>query len=279
MKNQFLNLMLIALLSGAIMTSCNNDDDDSADQDVNKPVISDAHVENHEHGGKVFNEGDEKVHAGEEGAVHFKLTDDKALGSWKIDIHDAFDGHGHGKVFDNFTIIQSGEIGGTQQEVEVDLGEIPADATAGEYHCVINATDAAGNSADFEEVLFVLSNGTEPQLTITAPLNAEGETHMDKGSSFDLFGTLTDDTGIKSLEIFITEEGDDHDHEHGKLLDEDHELFDKDDFADNMTSYDLAGAGTMTIPADFESGHFIMKFVSEDADGNYMIEKFEIHID
>jgi hypothetical protein len=28
-----------------------------------------------------------------------------------------------------------------------------------------------------------------------------------------------------------------------------------------------------------EEGDFILKFVSEDADGNYMIEKFEIHVE
>ncbi len=267
--------ILIAVMTVFLMTACG--DDDAEPQDTSKPVISDAHVGNHDHGGKIGSGDDEKVMAGEEGEVHFMLMDDRALGSWKVDIHDAFDGHGHGKVFDKFSVILSGNTSGTAQEVEVDLGEIPSDATSGEYHCIINATDAAGNSADFVEVIFVLSNGTEPLLNLISP-DLENTEHMDKGMTFTLEGTLTDDTGIKSFEIFMKEEGHD-DHDHGKTGEEDVLLFDKDDFDANITSFDLAEAGQMTIPSDMEEGNYEMKFVSEDADGNFMIEKFDIHIE
>ncbi len=273
-----LKSMMIPVLAGFMFTACS--DDDAEPQDTTIPVISDAHVENHTHGGKVGDGGlNEKVMTGEEGEVHFKLSDDRELGSWKIDIHDAFDGHSHGKVFDKFSIILSGNVSGKMQEVKVDLGEIPADATSGEYHCVINATDAAGNSANFMEVIFTLSNGTEPQLTLTSPdFSGTEHVHFDKGSTMSLAGNLSDDTGIKSLEIFISEEGHD-DHDHGKTFDEDVLLFDKDDFAAGITAFDLSELGDATIPADMESGDFVLKFVSEDADGNFMIEKFGIHVE
>lgn len=263
--------ILIAVMTVFFMTACS--DDDSEPQDTSKPVISDVHVENHELG----TGDDEKVMAGEEGEVHFKLMDNRELGSWKIDIHDAFDGHGHGKVFANYSIILSGNTGGTMQEIEVDLGEIPAEATAGEYHCIVNATDAAGNSAEFVDVRFILSNGTEPQLELISPDLANTE-HMDKGSSFSMTGNLTDDAGIESFEIFLTEDSED-DHNHGKTVQEDYLLFDKDDFEENVISFDLAEAGQLTIPSDMEDGNYYIKFVSGDSDGNTMIEKFEIHIE
>jgi hypothetical protein len=277
---QLIKYLIVPVLAGVMFTACS--DDDAEPQDTTAPVISEAEVHNHAHGGKIGDgDHDEKVMAGEEGEVHFKLSDDRELGSWKVDIHDAFDGHSHGKVFSKYSTILSGNVSGTSQEVEVDLGEIPADATSGEYHCIINATDAAGNSADFAEVIFILSNGTEPELTITSPdFEGSSHVHMDKGSNVSFEGTLTDDTGIEKLEIFITEEHDhDHDHDHGKTLEEDVVLFDKDDFAAGVTSFDLSDLGSATIPADMEEGDFILKFVSEDADGNYMIEKFEIHIE
>ncbi|QNL21626.1 DUF4625 domain-containing protein [Hyphobacterium sp. CCMP332] len=267
--------ILIAVMTVFLITACG--DDDSEPQDTSKPIISDVHVENHDPGGKIGSGDDEKVMAGEEGEVHFQLMDNRELGSWKIDIHDAFDGHGHGKVFANYSIILSGNTGGTMQEIEVDLGEIPSEATAGEYHCIINATDAAGNSADFAEVIFILSNGTEPQLELISPDLANTE-HMDKGMTFTMEGTLTDDTGIKSFEIYMEEEGHD-DHDHGKTGEEAILLFDKDDFGDNVLSFDLAEAGQLTIPADMEDGNYYIKFVSGDSDGNTMIEKFEIHIE
>lgn len=251
--------------------SCSDDD---ADQDVIKPTISEVEIENEEDSSHAH---DDKVHAGELAKVHFMLSDDKALSSWKVDIHDAFDGHSHGKIGAKFTKILSGSVEGTVVEVEADLGIIPADATAGEYHCIVNATDAAGNSSDFEEVIFILSNGSEPQLNLLTP-DLENTEHMDKGSSFSLTGELTDDTGIESFEIFITEEDHD-DHDHGKVSQEDILLFDKDDFAGGTLSFDLADCGTMTIPADMEDGNFYIKFVSGDADGNTMIEKFEVHIE
>ncbi len=275
MKN-LIKTFLFAAMTVFLMTACG--DDDAEPQDTSIPVISDVHVGNHDHGGKIGSGDDEKVIAGEEGEVHFKLMDDRELGSWKVDIHDAFDGHGHGKIMASYSVILSGNTSGTMQEIEVDLEEIPADATAGEYHCIINATDAAGNSAEFSEVIFVLSNGTEPELSIVSP-DLENTEHMDKGMSFTMEGTLIDDAGIKSFEIYMEEEGDHEGHDHGKVGDEAIILFDKDDFEDGVTTFDLMNAGQMTIPSDMEDGNYYMKFVSEDSDGNTMIEKFEIHIE
>lgn len=272
MKNVKILYPSLLLALTFAFSSCS--DDDASDQDLNKPVISEVEVENEEQNGE--NHG-EKVHTGEQAKVHFMLSDDKGLSSWKIDIHDAFDGHSHGKVAAPYTAILSGTASGTMSEIEVDLGVIPTDATAGEYHCIVNATDAAGNSADFRDVVFVLSNGSEPQLNILSP-GLDSIVHMDKGSSFNLTGSLTDDTGIKTFEIFVSPDAHE-DHNHGKVADEDFLLFDKDDFADGVTNFDLAECGTLTLVNEIPDGSYVIKFISTDMDGNTMVEKFEVHID
>ncbi|MDR0413092.1 MAG: DUF4625 domain-containing protein [Dysgonamonadaceae bacterium] len=112
------------------------------DGDTTKPVIDLAEPED----GEQLLIGDD---------VHFvmDLSDNEALASYKIEIHNNFDNHEHvraGAVDETvaFTFERTYALSG-QKNVHIhhhDI-EIPENATPGDYHLMVYCTDAAGNEA------------------------------------------------------------------------------------------------------------------------------------
>jgi hypothetical protein len=97
-------------------------------------------------------EDGDTLHIG--GDVHFEaiFSDNEALGSYKIDIHNNFDNHGHALVTRadeatvNFTFNRSYDIGNNNPyEAHHHDIVIPENATPGNYHLVLYCTDKAGN--------------------------------------------------------------------------------------------------------------------------------------
>jgi hypothetical protein len=90
------------------------------------------------------------------GEILFKAAcaDDKALSSYKIDIHGASDGHVH-KTQANieWKEIFIGEISGTKELVERKIA-IPELAKTGPYHFSVFCIDAAGNESILKEINF-----------------------------------------------------------------------------------------------------------------------------
>ncbi|NBV13052.1 MAG: DUF4625 domain-containing protein [Sphingobacteriia bacterium] len=103
---------------------------------------------------------------GESILVNATFSDDRALSQYRIEVHNAFDGHTHGKIngaalplaFD--TIVS---ISGTVDSQQFNI-YIPQDVAAGEYHFIVTALDAAGNEAIFVErdLTFINPNDTVP---------------------------------------------------------------------------------------------------------------------
>lgn len=135
-KNYFIAILAI---SAATFFSCDNNDSDTT-----KPVI-----ELHEPA-----EGQALLIGSEEG-VHFEmdLSDDVMLKSYKIDIHNNFDHHSHGRTRVErggtaFSFNRSYDVSG-QKTAHIHHHDIviPADATPGNYHLMVYCTDVAGNES------------------------------------------------------------------------------------------------------------------------------------
>ncbi len=143
-----------SILSSLFLTSCTSGDDNV---DTEPPVIIlNAPVEG------------AKLEAGKD--IHFDmdLTDNVALGTYNVDIHDNFDGHTHGKGVS----IQSIEVRHDDHDHENDSRKafkfnrtwddifgkkndhvhqhdivIDKDAKRGNYHFVVKVVDKAGNQS------------------------------------------------------------------------------------------------------------------------------------
>lgn len=131
-------ILSVAALAASIFVSCNKDNGDTT-----KPVINLIEPE----------DGDELLIGGEHG-IHFEMevSDNEALASYKIDIHNNFDHHGHSKADDatvafTFSRTYNDIAGKKNATVHHHDILIPANATPGDYHLVVYCTDAAGNES------------------------------------------------------------------------------------------------------------------------------------
>lgn len=121
-----------------LFISCNNGDDG----DTTPPVINLIEPA----------EGD-TLKIGNTNGVHLEmeLSDNEMLSSYKVDIHNDFDGHTHSKSLkaDETTVFsfqKSWDVSG-KRNTTIHHHEIviPANATPGNYHLMVYCTDAAGN--------------------------------------------------------------------------------------------------------------------------------------
>ena len=138
MKTTFYLSIVIVLMSSVLLVSCS---DDEKQGDTTKPVIT--------------------LNAPAEGAalqpgshIHFDmdLEDDVMLGSYKVEIHNNFDGHTHTKVEAGettpFAYNNSWDVSDKKSHhIHHHEIEIPANATEGNYHFMVYCTDAAGNES------------------------------------------------------------------------------------------------------------------------------------
>jgi hypothetical protein len=134
-----------------LFSSCDNDNGDTK-----KPVINLIEPE----------EGDSLLIGGD---VHFEaeFSDNEMLASYKIEIHNNFDAHGHdlraGNAEEtvNFTFVQTYDLSGKRNaDVHHHDIKIPENATPGNYHLMVYCADAAGNESHIA-VNVVLSHDAE----------------------------------------------------------------------------------------------------------------------
>lgn len=138
-KNRFQSVGLGIFL--ALLSAC-------APQDREKPVIA------------LENLTDSvRLATGDTLELHLRFSDNQKLAQYKIDIHEAFDGHTHGKIYRArpWSRIKIGDLSGTLQKV---IEKIPVfdSAAAGPYHLIVRAVDAAGNEAEFLLKTLIVKN-------------------------------------------------------------------------------------------------------------------------
>lgn len=146
---KFRIILIAALFVAATIVSCNKEGD------TTKPTIELYEPED----GEVFA-------AGGEICVEMDLSDDTALASFKIDVHNAFDGHEHttedSKSSDdddyNTDTDNAFSYNKTSEDLGIDISglknsfqhihlEIPETAAHGDYHLMIYCYDTEGNES------------------------------------------------------------------------------------------------------------------------------------
>jgi uncharacterized membrane protein len=253
---------LIAAVS-VMAVACN----DEEEQDTTAPVIREATIDGEDH--------DIKVAAGDEMHLDVHVTDNEALGELKMDVHDMFDGHSHKSAVD-WSEVKTVQLSGKEQHVHEHM-DVPQNATAGPYHVVFRLIDEEGNEGDFVELDFMITNASQPVINITSP---DFSNHVDitRGSTLSIVGTITDDTDLDEIVVVLEEEHDD-DHNHksdeGEIFEADFDLP-----GSNDTSWDFQTDGNINIaiPADAETGDYVLAVVVEDNEGNINIFEGEVHI-
>ena len=264
MKTVF-KVLLPIVGSAFLMASCDKDEDN----DTTAPIIKSATID-----GKVE---DIEVTAGTAMTFVVEVSDNEDLGQLKLDVHDNFDGHTHKSTASvSWAEVKIVELSGTDKTVTQEMN-VPTEATAGPYHADILLIDAEGNEGEFVERSIMIRNGSEPSINLTNP-DLSGEVHAMKGSTLSLEGVVTDNVDLAEIHIVLEEEHDDHDH---KSTQED-ALYDKDfdltGAAEISWDFQTDGNVNIAIPANAETGHYILTIRAEDGEGNINILSGEIHV-
>ncbi|QNR25888.1 DUF4625 domain-containing protein [Croceimicrobium hydrocarbonivorans] len=244
----------------ALGSACSNDSDN---QDLDAPVILSATLNGEDH--------DLEFNAGEAINLAVEVSDNEALGQLKLDLHDQFDGHSHGKLSSTWTLSEVYNLSGSQTTFKESL-QVPDPVTAGPHHLILRLLDAAGNESEFTELDFVLRNGSEPQISITDPDFSQGF-QITKGQSFNLTGSVTDNIDLAEIVIQVREESE---HSH-KSYSSTIFSFDKDLDGGSDLSFDL-GSLSISIPSTAEIGHYELYISAKDSEGNYGIYTAEIEV-
>ncbi len=138
----------LVVFSTLFITSCSSDDEGGVDE--TKPEIT----LNYEDG---FPQPCTQLQRGESYTFRAKVSDNVALASYSLNIHDNFDHHTHDdqevdcplnpiqEALSPFIFMQNYSIEGGLAEYEIMIIlSIPNDADTGDYHCAFSVTDTTG---------------------------------------------------------------------------------------------------------------------------------------
>jgi hypothetical protein len=129
MKTMKTFVIWVIIFIPSILLSCKDDNVDNT-----KPTINLIKPDQNQ----IFNIGDEIC-------LEAELSDDIALKSYKVDIHNNFDHHEHNKQSNAFNYNNNWDISGNKNTSIHQHIDIPEDATPGNYHFMIYCTDMSGN--------------------------------------------------------------------------------------------------------------------------------------
>ena len=278
------SIYLLGLGSMFLLAGCGDADEEVSAVDTAAPTI--------EVSEPVMGEA---VAAGSD--MHFEatFTDNEALATFKLDLHENFDGHSHGKVsVTPFDFEQTYTIQGKTAEPHEDVA-IAADATAGPYHLTVVAIDASGNSTTFAD-----GSSVELEVWITNAEMAIVHFHDETGAEVDeidgvagqamsFYGEVEDQSGaLDHVDVIVghLEVGEGHDHDHGGKVSED-VIYEKEFEVEGQTKVmlqDLLAGESIIVPQaeldeleDGEHLHLIIK--AKDEDGNISQHAIELHFD
>jgi hypothetical protein len=259
-KETFAGLLIILLSAGGCKKP-----------DTEKPVINTFLINQEQH--------EVKVPASSTIVLEATFTDNDNLKTYKVDIHDGFDGHGHGKTnnYQRFSYQNAFPIEGTNAEETQEI-DLPQNAAAGPYHCILRVLDDAGNEGQFAEIDLLVTNNGQAAVQITSP-DFSGEVQVAKGSQLTLQGAITDDIDIEEIYVTLGPEAEDHGkRSQASLLYEG--LFELPGPADESWDFaELNNNKPIDIPAGAEAGHYQLKIAVTDSDGNMTIWEGGVEVD
>lgn len=155
MKTKIFYFIISTLLLTNIFTSCEND------KDTTPPVIE-----------LISPAENQSLLIGNTHGIHLdmNLSDNEMLASYKIEIHNNFDGHEHSRNGQNgmenepipFFFSKSWNLTGLRNtNIHHHEIVIPANTIAGKYHMIIHCTDAAGNESHIARNIILSNDGDD----------------------------------------------------------------------------------------------------------------------
>ena len=145
-----------------------------------------------------------RVVTGTELTLNLIFSDDRDLSQYKIDVHNNFDCHAHGRTTSSWQVLKIENVSGNKVVLDEVLA-VPEDALAGYYHLQILCIDGAGNEA--EPIIYSIQvensiDNIPPELTLSEP--SSDNFTVSKGSEIKFRGTVKDNHSLGTGKIEIT---------------------------------------------------------------------------
>lgn len=246
---------LLALLIGSVFFfGCKKED-----PDITKPYIGYLSING------VTDEV--SVSAGSTLSFVIGVNDDRELKQVKIDIHDAFDNHGHSPnvPWSSQTIYN---VTGKTASLSPSL-TVAANAASGPYDVIINCIDASGNEANFFFRRIIITQNGQPVYNISAP-DMTAEIDLAPGDTLHITGLVEDDVDLTEIHIMVENEDTE-----AMVYDEEFVLAGASDTQFNFSEL----ATQLKYIVISAAGHYHIKIKAVDSDENHTIIEQHIHAD
>jgi len=286
---KFKHSPLLILLIG-MLNACSNN---NLSLDLTPPLI----VINNPKNGEKFDAGSFMI-------FNAIFSDDRALGTFSIDIHNVFDGHGHGRKVEDpdlvkFSFKKNYELPNDKVFIVAmpDEIKVPDNTFAGPYHFIVQAIDIEGNATSYQDASTIereilIMNESMAQINIINLVNDELE--IEANIPFVVEGSISDPPhpalyGIEEVYISLGEPEDEHAHDHGRIAEMLFENFlegsQLDPYYKQDGSLNLSGMINFTL-GDQELSilqsegveHLELNVEVHDMQGNITIELVGVHI-
>lgn len=136
--------------------------------------------------------------------IGVRFTDDKALGSIKVDIHNNFDCHTHRSGNVIWEVLDIRELEGTQVDLDLHYAT-PENVRPGNYHLEIMCIDAVGQEAIPHYFDLVVYDPVDTEPPVIEVLNPPVGAEHPRTELLEVSGTITDniDMGLGEVEITL----------------------------------------------------------------------------
>lgn len=200
------NFFLITVSCLFLLSACSEDASEGG-PDVQEPVIQVIFSLPRANEGMICGSKESNVISvvtGEEITLNLAFFDNRNLSQYKVDVHNNFDCHSHGRVNADWQVLRIEDITGPAIDAEEVLA-VPEDASAGDYHLQILCIDEAGNEA--EPIIYSIKvensiDNVPPELLLTEP--SSDPFTVAKGLEIKFQGTLNDNHSLGAGRIEIT---------------------------------------------------------------------------
>jgi len=208
------------------------------------------------------------VGAGTTITFYAEIKDNTNLKQFKVDIHNAFDGHGHRNTPFSTQLIYN--ISGTAV-YETKSIDISSTASAGPYHIVVTAVDEAGLESNIYQYDLTITQSGQPVITVTSP-NMSSVIAVNANDTIAMTGTITDNIDMDSVMIYLENES-----SGTKLYDETFALAGTADTLWNFTEL-ATQLKYIIIPGASATGAYGLVLKAFDNDGNVTLVEADVTV-
>ncbi len=240
------------LFAGTSFFSCSKKED-NAPADKTAPLLVSHKINN-------------SILSGEKLEIELNFSDETELGQAKIIIHDAFDGHGHGRMSGSaFSFEKIFTLTGKTNTLK-EYVAVPTDALTGNYHLLVEFTDKAGNEGIEHEHEFEITAKTQPVVAIQYP--GQGVTLT---RTFTASGGMTAQNGLKEAVMSL--------HPLSASGEAMAFVFEKKLIInDKPSSLGFDAFGEITLPASITAGNYEFRIKVTDMNGNTKTAKVSVKL-